>query len=290
MSNQIHIGVGLDESYQKHTCVMLKSAFDHTDPSQVQVHAIADETAKLERLRNLCDDHNAGFSQYTVNPSDFQNVHGRTDWSTAIYYRILLPRKIPNNVNTLLYFDSDMVILDDVLNIYERDMDAIAKVCVEKADINILDKTINDYFNSGVMLINCYRWRTNNLTKEAMTLAQRHGGKFHYPDQDVLNYLIDTDKAELATEWNVRKTLYRKNKSILNDAKIIHYTGPLKPWHKLCLHPRRDIYRQYAERLGFEPVDPNPFAGLHPSLFPEYPKYALRLVLEKLGLYKHLRS
>ena len=287
---EIHIGVGLDESYQEHTCVMVKSLFDHTDSSKIHIHAITDQDADLNILKELCEKNKAKFSRYHVKPSDFQNVSAMTHLSIPTYYRILLPQKISKNVNTLLYLDSDMVILENIRQIYKERIKVIAKACYEKKDITILEKNIVSYFNAGVMLINCSKWRDNNLSQRALHLTRKHSEDFPYADQDLLNYLLDGNKAELSSKWNVKKTDYRTEKSILNDAKIIHYTGSLKPWHRLCLHPRRNIYRRYAKILGFKPVNSNPFVGLHSSLFPEYPKYVLRIILEKIGLYTYIKT
>lgn len=87
--------------------------------------------------------------------------------SMATYYRCILSKLLPTDIDRLLYLDCDIVIVGDISEYWntplsdETGVAAVADMgCDEAARYEILKYPMEDsYFNAGVLLINLNYWR-----------------------------------------------------------------------------------------------------------------------------------
>ena len=173
-----------------------------------------------------------------------KNVHATP---TSIY-KFFIPEILPK-VDKLLFLDGDIIVQDDLAELYDTDLGDNYVAAVK--DNNGIDWGINDdrycYFNSGVMLLNLAKMRKNN-TKDAM-IKYRKKGLNKLMDQDTFNYVFDKSVLLLPFEYNtqtnalsgivqkrsgytletVQKYWNIQSDDPFADAKIIHYTS-IKPW------------------------------------------------------------
>jgi len=174
-------------------------------------------------------------------------------WAT--YARVLLGDFLPG-IDRVIYLDTDTVVVGDLTELAAFDLAGCTLGAVDDPLIagvyarRLLGPDpgrtlkIPRYFNAGVMLIDLSRWRRSRVTERTIELLlERRPFVFH--DQDPLNMLLKNDWAELPNPWNrlvpqpefvppatstVGRSGGARRHLLLDDAKIVHFTGSRKPW------------------------------------------------------------
>ena len=85
-------------------------------------------------------------------------------------------------------------------------------------------------FNAGVLLMSLEAMRRDGFTAQ----AERNFEAFGYDDQTLLNCYAGGDYAKLPQAWNVDYRTYFGADA--EPAKIVHWKGPMKPWHGDAKH------------------------------------------------------
>ena len=89
------------------------------------------------------------------------------------------------------------------------------------------------YFNSGIMLVDLYKWRQSDLLERGRRFAIEHPNRLRHWDQDVLNHIFEADWLQLPDRWNACPHL--KGKYLEAKVKTPWATTPLEdvpphPW------------------------------------------------------------
>ncbi|MBR2442483.1 MAG: glycosyltransferase family 8 protein [Clostridia bacterium] len=161
-------------------------------------------------------------------------IHCRDYYTSAIYYRLLIPELFPQ-YDKVLYMDCDTVAISDIANLYNIDIgdnyigavadQAVAAVPQFRAYVkNALGIDAEKYFNSGVIVMNLAKLRevgfyglfSKVLRSYAFTIA---------PDQDVLNLICKDKVYYYEAGWNKMPIGGREG-----TPKLIHYNLCMKPW------------------------------------------------------------
>lgn len=176
------------------------------------------------------------------------------------WFRIEIPRVCPGD-ERVLYLDCDTLVADDISPLWEIGLGgayvaAVRDIWNVKKYTERLKMESGEYFNSGVLLINCAKWRADNLAGLLYAYAGSH--KVEFCDQDTLNKVIDRRKAMLPLRYNYLEPWWRggyheyfgEYAGQFEQAKsspcIIHFTG-LKPLNKYCGHSFAKLWWKYAE-------------------------------------------
>ncbi|CAE8692735.1 unnamed protein product [Polarella glacialis] len=98
------------------------------------------------------------------------------------------------------------------------------------------------------MVINMRAWARLNVTFRVSEWAKQNKGRdlWRHGSQPPLLLLL-YDRVEWLDEaWNVDGLGHKKNQSVemIAAAKILHWTGPLKPWHPNGL--RKELWDPYS--------------------------------------------
>ena len=129
------------------------------------------------------------------------------------------------NYEKMLYFDCDMIFLEDVSKLYDTHLGEKEVAAVRAEDLRVLSQTrraifldgmpynvdnyrsdglkmqyAEDYFNSGVLLLNLQKARQHITMSQVYELLTGH--KYMFSDQDVLNMLFDGKVLPLDFSWN----------------------------------------------------------------------------------------
>ena len=166
-------------------------------------------------------------------------LYTRDYYSKTTYFRLFIPNLYPQ-YDKALYLDSDIVLLEDVYDLYNIDMgdnlvagapdDVIQTIevfqdYVEKV-VGVAD--YNNYFNAGVLLMNLDELRKFNFQEKFIYLLDKI--KFSVAqDQDYLNRLCKGRVKIIDGNWN--RMPIATNKGNDGDIKLIHYNLAFKPWH-----------------------------------------------------------
>jgi lipopolysaccharide biosynthesis glycosyltransferase len=160
-------------------------------------------------------------------------------WTSATYLRLVMSMILPDSIERCLYLDGDTVICGSLREMYSADMG-------DKIIAGVLyDETRDDlhyypYINTGVLLLDLKKWRSENITDKLLAYGNDNMERLKYVDQDIINPVIK-DKLlfppkynNIACYYSMRKWLtkaaidYYGKKAIVearNDPTIIHYMG-----------------------------------------------------------------
>ncbi len=183
--------------------------------------------------------------------------HLRDYYSKETYYRIFIPNLFPQ-YKKVLYLDCDITVLGDIAELYGTHIHgyyvgAAQEEVMQTYEVfgNYVEKANGikreDYFNAGILLINCRRWRNLLIAEKFVDLLGRY--KFRVvQDEDYLNVLCKGHVKQFSLGWN--KTSYKNNNFNDKDLKLIHWKINWRPWkYKGVLY--EDYFWKYAKQTDF---------------------------------------
>lgn len=168
----------------------------------------------------------------------------------------LLKFELPNLLNHLdkvLYLDGDILVHGDLSELFNTHLDQEYVAAVKDSGkmyySSEITKKLDNYFNSGVMLLNLRKLREDSMPQKLFD-AKKHSTDTSLMDQNVLNIVFNDKVKYLDIKYNflylnlVRaknkytieqlNTMYSSNYSSLEDvhikAKVIHFSSKDKPW------------------------------------------------------------
>ena len=194
--------------------------------------------------------------------------------SLATFSRLYAAQLLPEDIDTALYLDCDILVLDDLSEMYNTEIDgyygAAVKDCVSemhKKSVGLLPS--DNYFNAGVYLMNIRKWRNAAVSEKAALFSQKYNNRVPYADQGILNGVTAKKTKCLELKYNCYTILYdfdykhlmlfRKPSGYYSEAEIadfkkapaiIHFTTcflSLRPWVSGCNHPYAAKWRMYKE-------------------------------------------
>lgn len=197
------------------------------------------------------------------------------------YYRLLAPTLLPN-VDKAIYLDSDLVVNDDVAELFDVDVTGYPLAATRDADtlgqIDGYDATVgpylrdelgmhepHDYFQAGVVLMNLAELRRTVSPERFLEISTER--MWRWLDQDVLNKVVDGNYVRLPMRWNylmdwqrLRRThivanaapdVRREYEAAAADPAIIHFAGPdNRPWLYTDADGA-DVFWRYAMRSPY---------------------------------------
>lgn len=197
-------------------------------------------------------------------------------FTVAMYYRIFIS-DIFKCYDKAIYLDCDTIILKDIADFYKTDLKnyvlgAISDFgAIQKNNLFISQSYIRNklkiipekYINSGVLLINCNKFRKQKIKQICLEKLEEIKTPLA-PDQDIINAACYKKIKYLPLAWNFEWQLPNCNpnyvetipenmqKEFLTAQKtpyIIHYTGE-KPW-RFPQQNKADKFWEYARQTPF---------------------------------------
>jgi lipopolysaccharide biosynthesis glycosyltransferase len=224
---------------------------DELTASEIQtLHQTLDQTAK---------EYSLDFFQIDCKPFEkFPKLAGRH----STYFRLLIPDFI--NEAKCLYLDSDVFCARDLsdlacFELRDHPVALVPEAPIEKSpDLLVFkrlgERACGDYFNAGVTLINCERWRKENLKEQCFEFIADNQPP--YWDQSALNFVLHGRIAKLHKHYN-RLSNVRSNWPFFRPPSncsrhLVHFVDFPKPWSRFgrWVHPFGKLwwqaYRQTA--------------------------------------------
>lgn len=254
MSPKIHIAFCLEDKtgdYCRHMAVTMISIMQNTQ-HKIIFHVIHDDSLSLKN-RKLLDEMVSAYSScinyyevedYTV----FSKIKAAQTLSRGALYKFLIPSKIPDAVERVLYLDTDIVVNMDIADVYYSDLKGMMIGAVKdpgvKKNPSIYHREIpvnlEKYFNSGVILFDLSKTRKEiDLLQGAMSVLNKYPNE-PFVDQPPFNLLLQNDCMFLDEKFN-RFTDEMCKKT---QKAIFHYAGAYKPW-KMRVYDIDKIYWDY---------------------------------------------
>ena len=184
----------------------------------------------------------------------------RDYYSDAIYYRIFIAEMFPR-LDRAVYLDSDIVLNTDVEKLYNTPIGdnlvgAVTDESVMSEELfreyvksHVRMKRAEDYFNSGVLVMNLKKMREEGIKDQFIKLLCKYNFKTVAPDQDYLNFLCRGKIYYLERGWN--KHAISENAIERRDLYLMHYNMFNKPW-KYDGVQNEDLFWEFAKDTSFE--------------------------------------
>ena len=271
---KITIVTACDNAYVQHTAIFLKSLFAKNPDIKFRILILVPDSfihhRSLERnLGSYC----GSVEFLNINLSDTPAFKVSDHVTVATYFRLFLDKLVPASIDRIIYMDSDILICGALEELWATDLDgypvAAAVDVVADEDLSVRKKIglapASHYLNAGVLLIDLCRWRNDKLGERALAFAIERPELMTYWDQCALNYVLDGRFKELAKVWNFQSGHLRRtgNGKLTADAlremraaKIIHFTGALKPWLYLTDHPMKWLYWKFLRKTEWRDYHP----------------------------------
>lgn len=267
----IPVYVSSDDNYVVHLCTLIDSIVENTRARLhfiILVDSLSDENKSI--IIKACGDHQVSFVNVEGHIKDAAALPATCEHiSIATCYRYFIP-ELPFKYKKGIYLDCDVIVRGNLLNLFEFPLgdNYIAAVEDTLRIKRIGGEPLSRYFNSGVMLMNIEKMRTDGISAKLYDTTIRLADKLKYFDQDALNIVLSARAARLPPKWNAISPIFRKALSwsvytreevsqAIYDPQIIHFTGPDKPWkipYGPTAHPWTPAYFYYLSHtpLAFE--------------------------------------
>lgn len=240
---EIPIFFAADEAYVKYMMVTMYSVIANAAPkNQYKMYVLhcgitAESQARVKKMET--PNCSIQFVDVTGELKKIEKELSLRDYYTATtYYRFFIAELFPQ-YDKVIYVDSDTVVREDIANLYRYELGknyigAVRDQIVVQVELygdyaeQVLGISRGAYFNAGVVLLNCVRFRKKHMLKQFVELL----GTYTFvvaQDQDYLNILCKDKVLWLDPRWNAQMpgTLpFEEDK-----AKLVHYNLAMKPWH-----------------------------------------------------------
>lgn len=263
--NNVALVLSSSDYYVPYLATMIKSIIDNAlDSNNYDINVLESAISKVHKqlVKSMAEDkENISIRFYNVNRKmDGIKLKAGGHISVETYFRLLIP-EIFINYSKVLFLDSDMTVHTDIAELFNEDVKgytvaAAHDQCIaafyngsDKSFLPYCKKVLklnnhHDYFQAGVMLLNLDRFRERYTSEEIVEFATSR--QFTYVDQDIMNSLCRGEVKHLDLSWNVfpdmgdytkkfmPNDLRREYEAALENIKICHHTGPVKPWTNPC--------------------------------------------------------
>jgi lipopolysaccharide biosynthesis glycosyltransferase len=227
-----------------------------------------DENGKL-LLKKICDDFNAKIDFIKPDLDQFNGLKLGNNVTPIVYAKLLFPTLI-KGIDKIIVMDSDIIVEGDIkelfsYHLYGKIIGAIPDGYIELKEMCKKKLGIapgKEFFNSGVMLVDCNKWKKYEVLKKVIKFIKENPEKITAHDQDGLNAILVDKWQQLPYEWNMihlfffnsrdlkKKFGSKKLRELISNPKLIHYTT--KPWIYEKVHPLADRYWYYLKQTPWK--------------------------------------
>lgn len=266
----MNILIAPNNYYVMPSIVLLQSLFDVAE-EQLDIYLFhsALSTENLSKLERFIVGRGGKFHPILINSQLFDDANISGHITQETYYRLLAQDLLPEQLDRVLYLDADIIATDSLQEFYympfeKNDGTGCYYVVCEGPGISKRARAVYDnleipyeypYFNAGVLLMNLSLLREKYDTKTSLEYICRKGENLNNHDQDTLNALF-YDKVKYV-DWHIYNqtilhiTDENEANMRLENAKIIHFAGPDKPWNHDYSSWYFNEFWKYACRAGY---------------------------------------
>ncbi len=145
-------------------------------------------------------------------PIDLKRFEGMKGWPPPeykfldCYARLLIPELKPE-LNKAIYLDSDVIALGDIKELWDQDLNGFALGAVADNGYGepYLSNCINNlnvdpkhiYANAGMLLIDCEKWRQNDITEKLLEIGRKNKDHLIVLNEDILSVYFSPNQYRL---------------------------------------------------------------------------------------------
>ncbi len=187
-----------------------------------------------------------------VDPALFDGFPEFKRYPRQIYYRIIAPLLLPEDLDRILYLDADIVVINPLTGLYNEDFEGnwyigcthanLFLELINKIRLGVVDDA--PYINTGVMMFNLEKLHGQIDIAKIRNYVCSRKQSFLLPDQDIIFgmygtkiKLVDTVIYNLSDRMLMFYNSDPSNKPIdlrwiRQNTVVVHYCGRNKPWKK----------------------------------------------------------
>lgn len=270
----MNIVFATSDLFSKPAMVTIKSILlSNVNAKKINIFYIENGLSEANKtlLKNMVSGTNCNI-EFLQMPTFFNDIKGLLRTNPIAYTYCFLQDILPSSIDKVLLIESDTIVVDSLDELYSIDIDNFylaatddlqSKYCKEKLGI---DKD-SSYFNSGVMLLNLKKMRTDGVSKDLFELIKKGKSKFLYEVQDEMNVFYEHKVKIIPPRFNATTTFflfdyddmikYRWPTTVCSRAEyyeayshptVVHFTKNQiiqpRPWIENCSHPYARFYEE----------------------------------------------
>ena len=259
--------VTLDQHYLPQLQVLLTSVAVNNPGENVEVYLMHSgiPAEGLDRVKGQC--RAAGYTLFPVrvDPAFFQDAPVTKRYPQEMYYRLLAPHLLPENLHRILYLDPDILVINPLRPLWEMDLQGKLFAAAAHTGMTDIANSVNrlrlgtdsDYYNSGVLLMDLDAGRKEIVPQEVFAFSAEHRANLLLPDQDILNAMYSERVLPLDDAvWNYDARNYNSyllrssgkadTDWVMANTVVLHFCGRAKPWKPGYPYRFGILYKHYA--------------------------------------------
>lgn len=257
--NSVHIAMISDDGYVMPTSVAIHSLRkSKKNSTKYEIHIISSNMSRdnIEFLESQSSDdiHISVFKpKFDLSNIKLKSANSAILSATpAALYKFAFGI-VFSELERVIYIDGDLIVNDDLTDLFGISLDDYPLAAIpDSGQIyykHAMVRSVDKYFNSGVMLIDCKKFRDNNYYED-LVKAKNEIENSLLMDQDAFNRVFDKNYLILPIRYNflhvnlnrakgkysiedinsLYGTGYSDFHQIVDDAAIIHFSSKDKPW------------------------------------------------------------
>ncbi len=270
---QIDLLVTFDKNYIEPFRVMLKSLSISNPRETFRIWLLhsAIPDGELRALAGYCAAHRMTLTPVQVDPSIFENAPVSRRYPKEMYYRLLAPILLPEELERVLYLDPDILVINPIRPLWETRLGEAVFAAASHSGIfefingvnRVRLKEDHDYFNTGVLLMDLARAREVVSPTDIFQCVCDQAELLVLPDQDVFNLLYGARTLQVDDNiWNYDTRYYSAYRLrsegkcdigwVMENTVFLHFCGKQKPWRAKSFHRFSMLYKHYMNLVQSE--------------------------------------
>lgn len=257
---RIAVAVCIDDNLAKRIVPLIYSIAKNNQNVDIYIVYYYLRTTNLDYLRMINDKlPNVELKFYKISKELHQLIEpidvSKSNVPVAAYNRVLLPYVL-TDLERVIYLDADTVIVDDLKPLWQIKLagnyiGAVKDILVY-ANLRfsryhpMFGAQGDDYFNSGVLLMDLKAMRQENMPIAIINAAVDVATVSTYADQDTLNVYYHNAYKQIDVKYNYGTFFLDYIPKKVSELSIIHYCTGGKPWENLA---HSHLYEQTMELI-----------------------------------------
>lgn len=285
----IPIAMATDDNYVLPTIVTMTSMLENSkSTTKYEYYLLLSgnvEAKNKEKLLSLRNRYKNCSIKLIDMKDKFKGAYISNHITTPTYYRLVLPSLL-SNIRKVIYLDVDMIIKKDLSELFNVNIENYylagvknphGYICKDE-NFNWADylgvKSIDQYINGGMLVMNLEKMREDNLENKFLNFINNknlNNEKIFLHDQDVINSVCYNKIYHLPCKYNLMLHYEAKSVNDFYNNKwlrecydknewleahecpyVLHYSSWKKPWKKgFTRMYRAEEWWQYAKKTPY---------------------------------------
>jgi lipopolysaccharide biosynthesis glycosyltransferase len=254
-TNKITVVTVCDNHFSVMLATLIRSIeINHKQPETIEIYIVEDRISAANKEKIIQSaQHPQIITLYWLKMTEVVDQSllplDASSFPLNVYVRLFIPHFLPESCSKVIYLDVDMVVLNDISELWNTDM----KGCIiagvpdragtigtswagikNYAELGLPAETV--YYNSGLLLFDLVQWRASTFTEQILECIEKNKQYAAFPDQYGLNVVFANRWHQLDSRWNTYAFSTETNPA------IIHFIG------------QKPIYSSYDNNRSYQQV------------------------------------